>query len=95
MYSAGGNKTALYVHTELVSAAVRTLLMGNVNDNITVPRHRVHQGWKELRIKINYMVTNIYIDTSICLGLYSSCGPWQLFQFLNLCIFGRTSWTGD
>jgi hypothetical protein len=23
------------------------------------------------------------------------CGPWPLFQFLNLYIVGRTPWTGD
>jgi hypothetical protein len=32
---------------------------------------------------------------SVCLWLYSSCGPWTLFQFLNLYTVGRTPWTGD
>jgi hypothetical protein len=29
------------------------------------------------------------------LWLYSPCGPWPLFQFLNPCTVGRTPWTGD
>jgi hypothetical protein len=28
-------------------------------------------------------------------SLYSPCGPWSLFQFLNLYTVGRTPWTGD
>jgi hypothetical protein len=36
---------------------------------------------------------------SVCLPtylwLYSSCGPWPPFQFLNLHTVGRTPWTGD
>jgi hypothetical protein len=32
---------------------------------------------------------------SIYLCLYISCGPWPLFQFLNLYTVGRTPWTGD
>jgi hypothetical protein len=28
------------------------------------------------------------------LWLFSPCGPWQLFQFLNLHTIGRTPWTG-
>jgi hypothetical protein len=31
----------------------------------------------------------------ICLWLYSPCGPWQLFQFLNPYTVGRTPWTED
>jgi hypothetical protein len=27
--------------------------------------------------------------------LYSPCGPWPLFQFLNLHTDGRTLWSGD
>jgi hypothetical protein len=37
---------------------------------------------------------SVYLP-SIYLWLYSPCGPWQLFQFLNLYTVGRTSWTGD
>jgi hypothetical protein len=29
------------------------------------------------------------------LWLYSPCGPWPLFQFLNLYTVGRTPWPGD
>jgi hypothetical protein len=29
------------------------------------------------------------------LWLYSPCGPWPLFQFLNLFTVDRTPWTGD
>jgi hypothetical protein len=32
---------------------------------------------------------------SIYLWLYSPCGPWPLFHFLNLYTVGRTPWTGD
>jgi hypothetical protein len=31
----------------------------------------------------------------IYLWLYSPCGPWPLFLFLNLHTVGRTPWTGD
>jgi hypothetical protein len=31
---------------------------------------------------------------SICLWLYNPCGPWLLFQFLNLYTVGRTPWRG-
>jgi hypothetical protein len=31
----------------------------------------------------------------IYLWLYSPCGRWPLFQFLNLYIVGRSPWTGD
>jgi hypothetical protein len=60
MYSAGGNEPTLYVHTELVDAAVCSILMGNGNDVITVQRHGADQGWEKLHIKINYMATNIH-----------------------------------
>jgi hypothetical protein len=36
---------------------------------------------------------SIYL--SIYLWLYSPCGPWPLFHFLNPLTVGRTSWTGD
>jgi hypothetical protein len=29
------------------------------------------------------------------LWLYSPCGSWCLFQFLNLYVLGRTLWAGD
>jgi hypothetical protein len=32
---------------------------------------------------------------TIYLRLYSPCGPWPLFQFLNPYTVGRTPWTGD
>jgi hypothetical protein len=31
----------------------------------------------------------------IYLWLYSPCGPWSLFQFLDLYTVGRTPWMGD
>jgi hypothetical protein len=37
--------------------------------------------------------TNIHRD--VYLWLYSPCGPWPLFQFLNLHTVSRTPWTGD
>jgi hypothetical protein len=36
---------------------------------------------------------SIYL--SIYLWLYSPCGPWELFQFLNLYTVGWTPWMGD
>jgi hypothetical protein len=36
--------------------------------------------------------TNHY---SIYLCLYSPCGSWPLFQFINLDTVGRNPWTGD
>jgi hypothetical protein len=35
------------------------------------------------------------IIVSLYLCLYSPCGSWPLFQFLNLYTVGRTPWTGD
>jgi hypothetical protein len=35
------------------------------------------------------------IHFSLLLWLYSPCGPWPLFQFLNPYTVGRTHWTGD
>jgi hypothetical protein len=35
------------------------------------------------------------LNTCIYLWLYSSCGPWPLFQFLNLYTVVRTPSTGD
>jgi hypothetical protein len=32
---------------------------------------------------------------TIYLSLYSPCGPWPLFQFLNLYTVGKIPWTGD
>jgi hypothetical protein len=37
----------------------------------------------------------LYIYLSLYLWLYSPCGSWPLFQFLNLYAVGRTPWTGD
>jgi hypothetical protein len=34
-------------------------------------------------------------ELSIYLWLYGPCGPWPLFQLLNLYTVGRTPWTGD
>jgi hypothetical protein len=38
-------------------------------------------------------MTTLYL--SIYLWLYSPCGLWQLFQFLNLYTVDRAPWTGD
>jgi hypothetical protein len=37
----------------------------------------------------------VVLLVSIYLWLYSPCGPWPLFQFLNPHVVGRTPWTGD
>jgi hypothetical protein len=36
-----------------------------------------------------------FLSEFVYLWLYSSCGPWPPFQFLNLYTIGRTPWTGD
>jgi hypothetical protein len=41
----------------------------------------------------NYTYLPIYLFFN--LWLYSPCGPWPLFKFLNLYTDGRTPWTGD
>jgi hypothetical protein len=38
---------------------------------------------------------NLKSYLSVSLWLYSPCGPWLRFQFLNLYTVGRTPWTGD
>jgi hypothetical protein len=35
------------------------------------------------------------VHPSIYLRLYSPCGPWPLFQFVNLYTVGRTPWMGN
>jgi hypothetical protein len=45
---------------------------------------------KPCEIRVTDSVLNV-----IYLWLYSPCGPWPLFQFLNLYIVGRSPWTGD
>jgi hypothetical protein len=38
---------------------------------------------------------SISIYPSMYLWLYTSCGPWPLFQYLNLYTVGGTPWTGN
>jgi hypothetical protein len=47
--------------------------------------------WRRLIARAMARLT--YLPTY--LWLYNPCGPWPLFQFLNLYTFGRTSFTGD
>jgi hypothetical protein len=42
-----------------------------------------------------FILAILSISLSVCLWLYSTCGSWPLFQFLNLYKVGRTPWTGD
>jgi hypothetical protein len=49
---------------------------------------QLQQGWDPVR-------SPVCAPLSICPWLYSPCGPWLLFQFLNLYAVSRTSWTGD
>jgi hypothetical protein len=44
-----------------------------------------------------YLLLYIYLTIYLCvyLWLYSPCGPWPLFQFLNLYKVGSTRWKGD
>jgi hypothetical protein len=39
-------------------------------------------------------IGNDFLNT-IYLWLYSSCGPWPLFRFLNLYTVCMTPWMGD
>jgi hypothetical protein len=48
-----------------------------------------------LRCIYSHTKTNTYINLSIYLCLYSPCGPWPLFHFLNLYTVSRTPRTGD
>jgi hypothetical protein len=54
----------------------------------TLPPHEFLGPVLMRRIR-NVNLPNIY------LWLYSPCGPWSPFQFLNLYMGGRTPWTGD
>jgi hypothetical protein len=52
---------------------------------------------KEFRVKLmkfTFLLHRFLVCLSIYLRLYSPCGPWPLFQFLNLYTAGRTPWTG-
>jgi hypothetical protein len=42
-----------------------------------------------------YWPNKWYTVYTLNLWLYSPCGPWSLFQILNLYTVGRTPWTGD
>jgi hypothetical protein len=42
-----------------------------------------------------YYFTYEHIHQPVCLWLYSPCGPWPFFHFLDLYTVGRTPWTGD
>jgi hypothetical protein len=48
-------------------------------------------GWRKLH---NDEPHNLPIYQSIYLWLYSPCGPWPIFQFLNPYTIGKTPWTG-
>jgi hypothetical protein len=41
----------------------------------------------------SFSIENMY-SLSLCMAV-QPFGPWQLFIFLILYIFGRTPWTGD
>jgi hypothetical protein len=43
----------------------------------------------------SYLSVRPSVRLSIYLWVYSPCGSWPPFQFLNLYTFGRTPWTGD
>jgi hypothetical protein len=51
--------------------------------------------YRILLVFITKVYPNIRWTLSIYPWLYSPCGPWPLFQFLNLYTVGRTPWTGD
>jgi hypothetical protein len=44
-------------------------------------------------VRIRLIIVTIH--PAIHPWLYSPCGPWPLFQFLNLYTVGRIPWTGD
>jgi hypothetical protein len=50
-----------------------------------------------VRVLISDRITKFYLSIcmSVYLWLYSPCGPWPIFQFLNPYTVGRTPWTGD
>jgi hypothetical protein len=59
--------------------------------SLTVPVDRVY----DVPITSCSLFIVRMISLSIYLRLYSPCGPWSLFQFLNLYTVGRTPWTGN
>jgi hypothetical protein len=40
-------------------------------------------------------VFSLNVCLSVYLWIYSPCGPWPLFQFLNVYTVGRTLWAVD
>jgi hypothetical protein len=47
------------------------------------------------RFYLNEIISSSKYALSICLSLYSPCGPWPLLQFLNLYSVGMIPLTGD
>jgi hypothetical protein len=52
-------------------------------------------GQKKLRASLSVLIYKEgqeFLNINICPWLYSPCGPWPLFQFLNLYTVSRTPW---
>jgi hypothetical protein len=63
---------------------------------LLVSRNKVVKWPKDKLTYIDpYRYKHLSIYLSLYLWLYSPCGPWPLFQFLNQYTVGRTPWTGD
>jgi hypothetical protein len=76
-----------------VTIAVRSLCLFSYLEGNNVPiltKYRCSSTYLSIYLSI---CLSIYL--SIYLWLYSPCGPWPLFQFLNLDTVIRTRWTGD
>jgi hypothetical protein len=52
---------------------------------------KIHETFSSVPSPYCFTILVAYLH----LWLYSPCGHWPLFQFLNLYAVGRTPWTGD
>jgi hypothetical protein len=70
------------------------MLVGCILDVLHVISNQPRAS-RSVSLSINCRPVDSFIFCSICLWLYSPCGPWTLFQFLNLYTVGTIPCTGD
>jgi hypothetical protein len=86
-------------YTRLFQQYIHTILRNWKNYSILIIIHnteKIKKNQRETRYRYTCILTLIYGYNKFYLPwLYSPCGSWPLFQFLNLYTVGRTSGTGD
>jgi hypothetical protein len=86
----------LHIHHLSFGAGTAGQIVADVPSrlSLTPPKKKKRTQFVEIRL----IMRSKWEDPdylSIYLWLYSPCGPWPLFQLLNLYTVGRTPWMGD